>query len=148
MTRINADIDPRELTRRHLVAELREITMVCTSLDRSLKSRGLAGVRKMIPSKFTLNGGHVSFFYDKLGFLQKRFLRLADEMERRGYTPNRERISYFDGYERCLYKDWHATEDDNNIVRERIRQRISEKPHLYDDVEDIKKFHEEERNPI
>jgi deoxyribonuclease (pyrimidine dimer) len=142
MTRINADIDPKELTRRHLVAELREITMVATSLDRSLKSRGLIGVRKMIPHKFTLNGGHVSFFYNKLEFLRKRFLRLADEMERRGYNPNRDRISYFEGYEKCLYKDWSATEEDNDIVRERIRQRINEKPHLYEDI------NEEERNRL
>lgn len=134
MTRVNADIDPRDLSRLHLIAELREITMVASSLDRSIKSKGVRTVLKSIPRAFTLNAGHVSFFYDKLEFLRKRFLRLADEMERRGYSPNRERVAYFDGYDPRFYNDWLATEKDNDIVRERIQIRISEKPHLYEDL--------------
>lgn len=131
MTRVNADIDPRDLTRLHLIAELREITMVCSSLKRSINAKSLRQLINSIPKKFTLNGGHVTFFYDKLEFLKKRFHRLADEMERRGYNPDRTRDQYFDGFPDCLYNDWTATEEDNNIVRARIKQRISEKPHLY-----------------
>jgi len=133
MTRINADLDPRNLTRLHLIAEIREITMVAGSLRRSLKSKDVDEVIKRIPKNFTLNKGHVMFFYDKLEFLRKRFNRLADEMDRRGYSPDRERIRAFDGFDEKLYNDWVATEADNDIVRERIRLRISEKPHLYND---------------
>jgi deoxyribonuclease (pyrimidine dimer) len=133
MTRVNADVDPKTLHRAHLVAELREITMVASSLSRSLRTRKPKDILKEIPSKFTLNQGHVKFFYNKLSFLEKRFLKLADEMNRRGYTANRERVMYFKGFDDIWYNDWHSTEEENNIVVERITQRINEKPHLYKD---------------
>ena len=37
MTRINSDLDPTELKRMHLLAEIREITMVPASLRRRSK---------------------------------------------------------------------------------------------------------------
>ena len=71
---VGPDIDPKKLKRMHLVAELREITMVPASLRRSLQTRKPKDIRLGIPSEFTLNKGHVTFFYDKLGFLIKRFI--------------------------------------------------------------------------
>jgi len=133
MTRINSDLDPRLLKRMHLLAELREITMVPASLRRSLRTKTKEAVLKSVPANFTLNKGHVTFFYDKLGFLIQRFDRLADEMERRGYTPDRERVVAFNNFPDELYGLWTATEADNAIVQERINFRISQKPHLYKD---------------
>jgi deoxyribonuclease (pyrimidine dimer) len=133
MTRINSDLDPKTLKRMHLLAELREITMVPASLRRSLRTKSKHEVLNSIPKDFTLNAGHVKFFYDKLGFLKNRFNKLADEMERRGYTPDRSRIEAFDGFESDWYKDWSSTDKDDNIVIERINWRISQKPHLYKD---------------
>jgi deoxyribonuclease (pyrimidine dimer) len=131
MTRINSDLDPKLLKRMHLVAELREITMVPASLRRSLRTIQSATILTRIPKKFTLNKGHVSYFYDKLRFLQKRFNKLADEMERRGYNPDRSRIKAFDGFDDMWYNDWISTAEDDAIVTERINFRISQKPHLY-----------------
>ena len=131
MTRINSDLDPKLLKRMHLVAELREITMVPASLKRSLRTIQSATILTRIPKKFTLNKGHVSYFYDKLRFLQKRFNKLADEMERRGYNPDRSRIKAFDGFDDMWYNDWTSTAEDDAIVTERINFRISQKPHLY-----------------
>jgi deoxyribonuclease (pyrimidine dimer) len=131
MTRINSDLDPKLLKRMHLVAELREITMVPASLRRSLRTIQSATILTRIPKKFTLNKGHVSYFYDKLRFLQKRFNKLADEMERRGYNPDRSRIKAFDGFDDMWYNDWTSTAEDDAIVTERINFRISQKPHLY-----------------
>lgn len=133
MTRINADVSPQTLKRAHLIAELREITMVPASLRRSLRTISPEVVKKSIPKKFTLNAGHVKFFYDKLGFLQRRFNKLADEMEIRGYKPDRTRIKAFDGFDQQWYNDWVSTEQDNSIIIERIAYRISQKPHLYKD---------------
>lgn len=133
MTRINSDIDPKKLKRMHLVAELREITMVPASLRRSLQTRKPKDIRLGIPSEFTLNKGHVTFFYDKLGFLIKRFNRLADEMERRGYKPDRKRVVAFDGFDKQWYGDWESNDTADSIVMERINFRISQKPHLYTD---------------
>lgn len=133
MTRINSNIDPKLLKRMHLVAELREITMVPASLRRSLKTKSKREVLKSIPKKFTLNSGHVLHFYNKLGFLQNRFDQLADEMERRGYNPDRSRKVAFDGFDDDFYGDWESNTEDDNIVLERINFRISQKPHLYMD---------------
>jgi deoxyribonuclease (pyrimidine dimer) len=133
MTRINADLDPRTLKRAHLLAELREITMVPASLKRSLRTKTTTEVLRSIPKDYSLGKGHVTHFYNKLLFLQKRFNRLADEMERRGYNPDRTRIIAFDGFDIIWYGDWTATDRDNDIVRVRIEQRIAQKPHLYKD---------------
>ena len=131
MTRINSDIDPKLLHRLHLLAELREITMVPASLRRSLSTSSKLMVISGIPKKFTLNTGHVKFFYNKLTFLQARFDRLCDEMERRGYIPDRTRTVAFDGFDERFYNDWTSTPADDTIVIERINLRISQKPHLY-----------------
>lgn len=64
MTRINL-VPPSELTDQHLFAEFREIKMVPKALARSLKGRRPRGVLEAIPKEFTLNTGHVMFFYDK-----------------------------------------------------------------------------------
>lgn len=133
MTRINADIDPRLLHRLHLLAELREITMVPAALKRSRKTRTDHAILAGIPKQFCLNTNHVLFFYDKIGFLQKRFNKLCDEMERRGYVPDRDRSIAFKYWADTWYGDWVATDDDNKLVMDRILFRISQKPHLYKD---------------
>ena len=132
MTRINADIDPSLLERRHLVAELREIAMVPASLKRSLRTLTPESILPRIPKEFTLNDGHVLFFYDKIEFLRGRFKRLCEEMENRDYHPDWSREVVFNGFDDCWNNDWEATDKDNQIVWDRIGIRIQEKPHLYD----------------
>lgn len=133
MTRVNADLNPAKLKRMHLLAELREITMVPASLRRSLRTRTKSQVLASVPGEFTLNRGHVTFFYDKLFFLRRRFLRLCREMVRRGYTPDYSRVAAFDGFDDDFYQDWTATPRDLKLISERIALRISERPHLYKD---------------
>lgn len=131
MTRVNADIPPTNLHRRHLVAELREITMVPAALRRSLRTKLPNDIISGIPKNFTLNTNHVKFFYNKLNFLKIRFNKLATEMENRGYRPDRTRISAFNGFDNMWYGDWQATNEDNSVVQTRINFRIQQKPHLY-----------------
>lgn len=133
MTRINADLDPKTLKRMHLLAELREITMVPASLRRSLRTRMQNDILRSIPKQFTLNTGHVKFFYNKLQFLQNRFDRLVAEMQSRGYTPDTSRKEAFLGFDNVWYGDWESTPADDAIVTERINLRIAQKPHLYKD---------------
>lgn len=133
MTRINSNLDPKTLKRMHLVAELREITMVPAALRRSLRTKHPSDILASIPAKFTLNTGHVKFFYNKLAFLQRRFDALADEMERRGYSPDWSRKTAFGNFDKAWYGNWESTPDDDKIVQERINFRISQKPHLYKD---------------
>ena len=71
MTRINI-IPVSELTDQHLIAEYREITMIPAALTRTLNSKS-GFIKKKIPDRFTLNTGHVYFFYDKGLYLYNRY---------------------------------------------------------------------------
>ena len=74
MTRINL-VPPIELTDQHLIAEYREIFMVAGSLRRTLLSKNGYDESK-VSKKYTLNKGHVYFFYNKGKYLHKRYLDL------------------------------------------------------------------------
>ena len=128
MTRINI-VEPVELADQHLVAEYREIFMVGSSLQRSLKSPKWDPAT--IPAKYTLNKGHVKFFYDKGYYLHKRYTALVAEMKVRGMNPDPERKFLVDQWPGSLYNDWTPTEEDRNVARERIEGRIAEKPQWY-----------------
>lgn len=134
MTRINL-VPPEELMDQHLIAEYREITMVPAALRRSLKSKPWSHVKTKIPKQFTLNAGHVSHFYDKLGYLIARFDDIHKEMVRRGFKSNATR--FVDSLDQipeelqCLGYEWQPTEADLSLIRERIELRISQKPGWY-----------------
>ncbi len=130
MTRINI-IDVSELTDQHLIAEYREITMVPGSLRRTLVSK-IGYQEKKVPKKFTLNGGHVYFFYNKGKYLYNRYQELISEMKRRGFKPDSNRKFPRDIFkENGLYNDWIPTIEDQKIIRQRIAERIASKPNWY-----------------
>ena len=130
MTRINI-IEPSELTDQHLIAEYREMIMVPSSLKRTLASK--VGYReKKVPKKFTLNGGHVYFFYNKGKYLNERYKELIKEMKLRGFNPDPDRIFPTDIFkDNGLYNDWMPTIEDQKIIRQRIKERINAKPDWY-----------------
>lgn len=128
MTRINL-VDPAELYDQHLVAEYREIFMVGSSLQRSLASPNWP--KKQLPQTFTLNKGHVSFFYNKGEYLLKRYISLIDEMKGRGMNPDPSRRFKTEQWPDELFNDWVPSETDKDVVRERISQRVSIKPEWY-----------------
>lgn len=132
MTRINADIDPKLLMDQHLMAEYRELPMVPAALRRSLKSKTKEQVLKSIPKNFCLGKGHVTFWYDKLDFLSKRYTKLQEELERRGYKLDKSRTSGIDGSFDCVFfNSYTMIEEDKNIIWKRLWERISEKPEWY-----------------
>ena len=130
MTRINI-VEPSELTDQHLIAEYREIFMVAGSLNRTLKSK--AGYQKSrVPKRYTLNKGHVYFFYNKGKYLHKRYDELIREMKRRGFSPSNDRPFPFSIFaDNDLYNDWIPLVEDYKIIRQRIAERISAKPNWY-----------------
>ena len=77
-----------------------------------------------IPKEFSLGKGHVSFFYDKLGYLKKRYLDLYEECVKRGFNIQ-SYISSWDGIPNTLMNDYNPTEKDIAIVKERIADRIA-----------------------
>ena len=130
MTRINI-IPTSELADQHLVAEYRELFMVGSALQRTLKSKNRDKTLSSIPEKFTLNTGHVKFFYNKGKYLHKRYLELIHEMKARGMNPDPERKFKREQCPDELYLDWDPSWEEQLIVRQRLEERIAQKPDWY-----------------
>ena len=130
MTRINL-VDPSELSDQHLVAEYREIFMVGSSLQRSLKSKNCEKTLANIPKKYTLNKGHVTFFYNKGKYLYKRYELLIEEMKNRGMNPDSERKFKTEQWPDELFNDWEPKTEDYKVIRARIKEKIEMKPDWY-----------------
>jgi deoxyribonuclease (pyrimidine dimer) len=118
----------------HLYAEYREIRHVPAALARSLKSRGIQGVLKAIPKQFTLNTGHVMFWYDKSVFLHKRFNALRAELLKRNYNIPDDVVLDKDnifGQYAALQNDYVPTEAALATSRQRIAEKVALKPSWY-----------------
>ena len=117
MTRINVAIPVKELTMRHLMAEHREIKRIP-----NMVASGRAKIVD-IPKQFTLGTGHVKFFYNKLGYLKKRYEELYKECVERGYA-----VTYYgnawEGIPQSLMNDYTPTAYDEKIIRQRIQERL------------------------
>lgn len=130
LTRINL-VPIGELADQHLVAEYREIFMVGSALQRSLKSPNWSKTKKSLPKEFTLNKGHVKFFYNKGKYLYNRYLDLVEEMKHRGMNPDPLRKFKREQWPDELFHDWIPHDRDLLIIRERIQSRIQQKPNWY-----------------
>ena len=131
MTRINT-IPVSELTDQHLMAEYRELPMVNASLRRSLQSKSQSGL-KTIPKDYTLNTGHVKFFYNKGKFLYNRYYQLIKELNKRSYNINPEDrvVDWSVFHQNNLFIDWIPDSKSHTINTERLILRIESKPHWY-----------------
>jgi len=123
MTRINVAIPPEKLTYRHLLAEHREIKRIP-----NLIKSGRFNLDSVKPL-FSLGKGHVSFFYDKLKFIHKRYVAIYTEAKRQGYNVTNFEDA-FDNLPEELYNDYTPTDRDYNILKERL---ISKDP-IYKDI--------------
>ena len=130
MTRINL-VAPSELSDQHLVAEYREIFMVGAALQRSIKSINWESTKRNLPKEFTLNIGHVKFFYNKGKYLHNRYLALINEMMIRGMNPNPKRKFKKEQWPKEFYQDWEPESKDIKLIRERIKDKINQKPSWY-----------------
>lgn len=117
MTRINV-VDPKELSTKHLIAEYREIARMPGYLRRSLESGSMD-----IPPEYVLGTGHVKFFYDKMLYLEKRFISLVSEMNRRGYIANYSDPTIFSNCDKRFYNDWQPDYKAIELNRKRILER-------------------------
>ena len=125
MTRINT-VDVKVLTDQHLMAEYRELPMV------------LAAARRSRPEKFvqrreyTLNKGHVKFFYDKRAWLESRYGHLINELRNRGYNIDPgSRIVDFSNLDKFPQTLWAPNIRDLRTNRARLVDRIAAKPRWY-----------------
>ena len=133
MTRVNL-VPVSELANQHLFAEFREIRHIPKALARSLKTQSVDKILKKIPKEFTLNTGHVLFFYDKGEYLRRRYEQLTEELIVRGYNFNQD--SKFDPDDVMFSSpywngDYKPDERALAVIRERIAEKIAMKPEFY-----------------
>lgn len=130
MTRVNL-VPPAELFDQHLMAEYRELPMIPAALARTLRSR--KGLRLgEYPKRFTLNAGHVTFFYDKGRYLDTRYSALVRELTRRGFRLDPERAFPTAVFiENSLYHDWRPQADDFVLIRARLAEKVAMRPDWY-----------------
>ena len=130
MTRINV-VPVEELSNQHLMSEYRELPMVHGSLRRTLKSTKGFQLSRVSPT-YTLNSGHVYFWYNKKSFLLDRFQQLVKELEYRGFQidPDSRSIdwSVFDNVPQV---EWSSTDKDHITNLDRIIIRLNQKPKFY-----------------
>ena len=136
MTRINL-IEPGHLTRRHLVAEYKELTQFLYLVKKRVDKNDPFDD---LPEKYSLNGGHCKFFYDKGKYLYKRYMQLYEEMKSRGVNVDEDKFSnnlkrIRDTFPDNLFNDYQPDARDFSVVIDRINERIREKPQLYPDAD-------------
>jgi len=131
MTRVNT-VDLDDLADQHLMAEYSEIPMVPGIMRRSLKSKKGFDIGR-IPEKYTLNGGHIFFFYNKGKFCHERYLRVIEALKKRNYNikPEDRNIDWDLFKRNSFYNDWEPDDHAHKVNVERILQRISLKPEWY-----------------
>lgn len=116
MTRVNVGISVKELPKKLLLAEHREIKRIPNMVSEGRVS--FVG----IPDKFTLGAGHVKFFYNKLGYIQKRYEEIYQECILRGCD-----VQYygdvFSKIDSKLMNDYIPTERDRQLLVQRISER-------------------------
>lgn len=118
MTRINVGIKPSLLTNKHLIAEHREIKRIPNCI---VKGRfNMDGQ----PDKFTLGKGHVKFFYDKCGYLLKRYTGLYNECIKRGFNVT-DYTEAWDNVPDKMMGSYTPTDHDREIIEERINDRLN-----------------------
>jgi len=117
MTRINCGVPPKKLVMQHLIAEHREIIRIPNAI-----ASGKAIIRN-IPKDFRLGSGHVKFFYNKLGYLKKRYYELYCECRFRGYNVQNY-MECFEGLPKNLMGDYVPTNRDKIIVINRINEKL------------------------
>lgn len=137
MTRINI-VPVEELADQHLMAEYREIFMVGPALRRSLESKRGLIIQRDVPRYYTLNAGHVKFFYNKGLYLKRRYDQIVEELQRRNFNLDKDRVfpsEHFryplEYYTTEYYKDWKPSAVEMTVARERIALRIQQKPNFY-----------------
>lgn len=127
MTRINI-VDPGELTNKHLMGELHEITrvygLVRKAQDRKINKYNFKDKIKQ-PSAYTMGAGHVYFFYDKLGFITERYYTLNQEAVKRNFNVNPiKKEQLVSGIQEWWFGDYQPTQEAMEINRKRINERL------------------------
>lgn len=126
MTRINL-LSVKDLSNQHLIAEWRELPRIFTLVKTKLNKN-----QEIKPwEKYKMWTGHVKFFYDKLLFLQKRHKELTQELLYRKFNISNKNEISLDEFPKYLCNDYKPSDDDIEVSKTRIEQKINQKPDFY-----------------
>ena len=124
MTRINL-IPTAELSDQHLVREYNELPR-CIKQDLNVSDA---------PRNYTLGKGHMKWGRLHIQFLLDRYFELCKEMEYRGFKTNYPHCQLYlyaqENVSIQLLNQYQPTEDDIKLSRDRIIEKISQKPTWY-----------------
>lgn len=122
MTRINL-IDPSYLSDKHLGAEYRELPRIF-GLVRVAQGKGLTPEHFPIPGMYKMGKGHVTFFFNKLKWLQRRQRALIKERLKRGLVTNYSNTDdLVVGINKEWLGDWVPSRKEIKINLARINER-------------------------
>ena len=123
MTRINC-IPVQELTDKHLGAEYRELPRLFNQIRKAIE-RGESPDDPRNPTEYKLGKGHTRFFYNKAGWLARRYLQLVKECERRGRVVNFPTYPQFSNeFPVEWWNYWEPTPEAMELNRQRIKERL------------------------
>ena len=123
MTRINV-VPVYELSIPHLLAEYRELKHIFTRKIDTVDA----------PETYCLGKGHVKFGRKHSTFILRRYKQICEEMLYRGLTvnhPYEEILNLYIKIESKNKNDYFPTQEDLQLNRERIIQRLKLQPKFY-----------------
>ncbi|MDO4427630.1 MAG: pyrimidine dimer DNA glycosylase/endonuclease V [Moraxella sp.] len=132
MTRVNI-IPVQELTDQHLFAEYREITRLFALVKQACDKYPIDAVLKKVVSTYRLSTGHILFFYDKLGYIERRYFELKDEVLKRRFNVSLKDdiVEFRQVIDKRFYNDFTPSQSDMAINIDRLIEKIEAKPNWY-----------------
>lgn len=129
MTRINL-VHVQELADQHLMAEYRELPRVFGAVRKHVQD-GKRVQDFKINSTYLLGTGHVTFFYDKLQYLQKRHIDIVNECLRRGMNIQNIETNDISDIPAAFCNDYNPNAHEIDISRSRLIEKLLMKPMWY-----------------
>ena len=129
MTRINL-VHVHELADQHLMAEYRELPRVFGAVRKHVQD-GKRVTDFKINSTYLLGTGHVTFFYNKLLYLQKRHIDIVNECLRRGMKIQNIETNDISDLPAAFCMDYNPLPHEIDISRSRLIEKLLAKPQWY-----------------
>lgn len=129
MTRINL-VPVSELSDQHLIAEYRELPRIF-NLVLNAQYKGKHPLDFKISDTYLLGTGHVTFFYDKLIFLQKRLKEITQECIKRQFNITNKNDYSLTLFNKEWLNDYIPTLKEIEISSGRIQEKLNSRQNFY-----------------
>lgn len=138
MTRINV-VPVEILSNAHLMAEYKEITRPFNKVAKRI-AKGQTPSDVKISPIYLLNGGHETFFFDKLGYLHNRYNELYEELKERGYNLNEDNFCVCDSMMTGFSEtDWYGGYEPTHEAIYLNMARLAKNSNMQDTLDELNK---------